>query len=195
MRRIHWWSGAIGAAAIATAACLAPTAMAARGPHGEHAKQIKVITARHVVKSDHHYEHRSDHPKPPVKPVVHHHHHHHGEHGEHGEHGCAYPPSGTAQVSLSGPNHSHPTFTVTLAGTVKINACGYEGFATGLYTSNDGKTGWTQVLTTTSDPKGTFGFKYPADHSVYLRAVVAGGAGYGTAESPILFLPVRPHHH
>src|SRR4051794_30101133 len=106
MRRIHWWGGAVGAGVIATAAFVAPTAYAAhsttpRKPTVGHATTVK--HGKVAVK----------HGKVAVKQVKvvakHHHHHHHNGHG-----GCSYPPSGTASVTLSGPDHLHVCIDRTL---------------------------------------------------------------------------------
>jgi len=187
MRRIHWWGGAVGAGVIATAAFVAPTAYAAhptpRKPTVGHAKVLvkhgKVLV-RHgkVVKVLRAHD------------PGHHHHHHHGHGG-----GCNYPPSGTASVTLNGPDHLHVGIDRTLSGSVKVNSCGYAGFATGLYVSADGKTGWTLATSTTSNDKGAFTFAFMSATSVYVRAVVAGGAGYGTTTSSTLYLPVKPLRH
>jgi hypothetical protein len=182
MRRIHWWGGAVGAGVIATAAFVAPTAYAAPRHHPprkptighakvlvRHGKVVKVLRLPHDP--------------------GHHHHHHHG-HG-----GCNYPPSGTASVTLNGPDHLHVGIDRTLSGSVKVNSCGYAGFATGLYVSADGKTGWTLATSTSSNDAGAFTFSFMSATSVYVRAVVAGGAGYGTTTSSTLYLPVKPLRH
>jgi hypothetical protein len=180
MRRIHWWNGAIGAGAIAAAAFVAPTAMAAHHPSPVKPK-VRTVAQVTVHPPARHRVVVSSHGEP--QHVYH--------HGGPGDPGCSYPPSGTAHITLGGPDHARRSSVVSLSGSVKVNACGYAGFPTGLYSSDDGKRHWKQVSTTTSDDKGNYSFRYTVLHTVYLRAVVAGGDGYGATQSDVLHLPVQ----
>jgi hypothetical protein len=103
----------------------------------------------------------------------------------HGHHrprpACPYPPQGTPHVSIATNVHAHTNRNLVITGAMKVNGCGYDNFAAGLYKLVKGKRHapdtWVQVATTTTGKDGAIAFSVPVGSTEKYKIMTASGQG------------------
>jgi hypothetical protein len=172
---------------LAVAAVGAPAAYAANHHHHRPAPKkvvtatVKKTTTKSTKTAAAKVATKGVHKNTPVVVKGRHHHHHH-DHG-----GCAYPPQGTPHVSITTNVHAHTNRNLVITGAMKVNGCGYDSFAAGLYKLVKGHhhkpDTWVQVATTTTGKDGVISFSIPVTSTEKYKIMTAAGEGLSEAWS------------